>query len=66
MTEALFDPMRKAREQLRMLGLVPAPDEAFHAAAKSAMIHAGLPDDLIEFLDRCAREATPNAKPGPG
>jgi hypothetical protein len=54
MTEAKYDPIGKAREQRRVLDLIPEPDDAFHAAAKSAMIHAGLSDEIVELLDRNA------------
>lgn len=57
--EAIFDPIGDAREQLRILDLVPEPGEAFHEAARAAMLHARLPEDLIEFLDHLAREPTP-------
>jgi len=53
--EATFDPVGQAREQMRLLERVPEPGEAFHAAARAAMEHAGVPEETIEFLDREAR-----------
>jgi hypothetical protein len=53
--DATFDPVGKAREQREMLERVPEPGEAFHAAAKAAMEHAGVPEEMIEFLDQAAR-----------
>jgi hypothetical protein len=66
MTEAVYDPIGKAREQRRILDLIPPPGEAFHAAARSAMIQAGLSEQQIEFLDQAAREAPPDlSRPTP-
>lgn len=59
MTEAVYDPIGKAREQRRVLDLIPEPDAAFHAAAKSAMIQAGLSDEIVDLLDRNATAPTP-------
>ncbi|WFU80684.1 hypothetical protein QA645_40730 [Bradyrhizobium sp. CIAT3101] len=53
--DVTFDPIGKAREQLKLLERVPEPGEAFHVAAKAAMQRAGVPDETIEFLDREAR-----------
>ena len=69
MMEAVYDPIGKSREQRRLLDLIPPPGEAFHAAAHSAMIQAGLTEEQIEFLDHAAKElssdpshATPNMR----
>jgi hypothetical protein len=53
--EAVLDPVGKARARLDLLDLVPEPGEAFHAAARAAMEHAGVPEETIEFLDQEAR-----------
>lgn len=59
MTEAVYDPIGKAREQRHILDLIPPPGEAFHAAARSAMIQAGLSEEHVEFLDQAARKSFP-------
>ena len=59
MTEAVYDPIGKTREQRHIIDLIPPPGEAFHAAARSAMVQAGLSEEQIEFLDQAAREPSP-------
>ena len=57
MKQAVFDPVGDARRQRELLELIPEPDEAFHRAARQAVIHAGLGDELADELDRIARSA---------
>ena len=51
MTSVAYDIVGKAEERRRILDLIPAPGPRFLAAAKQAMIDAGLDAAVIETLD---------------
>jgi hypothetical protein len=55
MKEAVFDPVGDARRQRKLLDLIPEPDEAFHKAARDAVVHAGLGEEVADELDLIAR-----------
>ncbi|MEA2910306.1 MAG: hypothetical protein QOJ15_2387 [Bradyrhizobium sp.] len=42
--------IERAREQRRFVDGIPAPDDAFVAAAKSAVMQSGLSDETVETL----------------
>jgi len=50
-TSVAYDIVGKAEERRRVLDLIPPPGPRFLAAAKQAMIDAGLDADVIETLD---------------
>lgn len=57
MKETVFDPIGDARRQRELLALIPEPDDAFHRAARDAVVHAGLGEAMADELDRIARSS---------
>jgi hypothetical protein len=53
---AQFDPTGKAREQNRLLELVPEPTGPAHGAAShAALIRAGISEDTIAIIEEANR-----------
>jgi hypothetical protein len=53
---AQFDPTGKAREQNRLLELVPEPTGPVHeAASRAALIRAGISEETIAIIEEANR-----------
>lgn len=50
MNSVKYDHDDRARQREEFLRLIPAPDDVFVAAARSAVVSAGLGDEIVQLL----------------